>query len=78
MVRRDVEMANPKALSFRPTESLEQNLFNEVSASGKNISKIIKKRLEDLIFLKHLFETGAIKIIKEKINHYDMVRLDEI
>ena len=68
----------PKAIAFRPTESLEVNLFNEVSESGKDISKVIKKRLEDLIYLKHLFETGAIKIIKEKINHYDMVRLDEI
>ena len=68
----------PKSIAFRPTESLEENLFNEVSESGKDISKVIKKRLEDLIYLKHLFETGAIQIIKEKINHYDMVRLDEI
>ena len=49
-----------------------------MSESGRDISKVIKKRLEDLIYLKHLFETGAIQIIKEKINHYDMVRLDEI
>ena len=68
----------PKAIAFRPTESLEENLHQEVSESGRDISKVIKKRLEDLIYLKHLFETGAIQIIKEKINHYDMVRLDEI
>ena len=63
----------PKAIAFRPTESLELNLFNEVSESGKDISKVIKKRLEDLIFLKHLFEEG-IKIKVLVVDDSDDIR----
>ena len=33
----------PNTIGFRPTSSLEENLFDEVKESGKDISKVIKK-----------------------------------
>ena len=71
-------MSNPKPIAFRPTETLEENLYNEVDERGVDISKVIKKRLEDLIFLKKMFQDGKVKVYKEKLSAYEEVRFDEI
>ena len=68
----------PEMMGFRPTESLEENILAEVERAGKNKAQVIKKRLEDLIFLKRMFEEGKVKVYKEKISVYEEVRLLEI